>query len=347
MLKSAGRCLVWFCLPVAMVACAASAQEPGPEDEMIDQIRKLEQIGATDQERIRRGWVDKQVEKYTDFAAFRKRFRDQYTNAGNSPQFMSQFAAQTATVVATNFGKSDLRPEVAWGLAQVLLDMNRAETRPGLIACLKSSDARARYLCAKGLIGQKTSIAAAATSLQEAVQALREAGLVESDPVVLERIYEALAIPGQAAAVFDAYLAVFDKRLETRRRDAISEDGAEIDALEFFRTPGVAGSLTADQKTQLVSRLAVFLRMDAERYQEPSLRFNEIDKVERMLDSEEEVLVLLVGSSGGDVRGALSAGARQNKGAVLEQAYRWVGHPDQNTRGALNDAPWNVSVGAP
>lgn len=347
MLNPAGRYWVWFCLLVAMVACAGRAQEPGPEDEMIDQIRKLEQIGATDQERIRRGWIEKQVENYTGFATFRNRFRDQFTNTSNSPQFITQFAAQTATVAATNFVKSDLRPGLAVALAQVLLEMNRVETRPALIACLKSSDARARYLCTKGLIEQKTSIAAAATSLQEAVQALREAGLVETDPVVLGRIYEALAISGQSAAVFDEYLALFDKRLDTRRREAIGEHGAEIFALEFFRTPGVVGSLTADQKTQLASRLAVFLRMDAERYQKPGLGFNEIDKIERMLDGEEEVLVLLVGSSGGDVRGALSAGAQEDKVAVLEQTYRWVGNPEQNTRGALNDAPWNVPIGAP
>jgi hypothetical protein len=336
-----------LCVPVALAACAARAQEPGPEDEMIQQISELNEIGAADQERIRRAWVEPQIERYTNFAAFRKRFRDRYTAPSNTPEFSSQFAAQTAAVAATRFRSADLRPEVAVALAQVLADLNRAETHPGLIAGLKSPDARARYLCAKALSRQTAAISGDPAMLRATVEALREAGLAETDPVVLGRIYAALAIPGQLATVFDAYLALFDKRLETKRQTAIREDGAELWAFEFFRTSGTLGALTAEQKAQLAARLAVFLRMAAERYQVSSLKFTEIDRIERTLEGAEEILVQLVGSRGGNVCTALSEGATENRAAVLEQAYRWVGRPGGDTRGVLNDAPWNVPAGAP
>jgi len=173
--------------------------------------------------------------------------------------------------------------------------------------------------------------------------------LAESDPIVLGRIYEALAMPGQVGVVFDAYVALFDKRLDQRRTTAVMVDGAEIFALEFLRTPAVLQGLNADQKTQLAARLAVFVRMDALRYQVSNLGFDEVDRIERALDGAEEILERLVGtaSAGGKIRDALSTGAREAKESVLQQAYRWVGHPDTQENGVLNAAPWNVPIGAP
>ena len=347
MLNATTRCLVWIHLSFAVWAGVVRAQQANPEDEVIDAIRQLTDIGASDQRRIA-DWVEFQLENFTGFTALRTRFNEQYGHPNNSPQFQLQLAVQTARIAVTQFAKPDLHPEIAHSLAQLLNDMNRPESLPGLIAGLKSSDAQARYLCAKGLAARKASIAGDKARLDQVVQALREAGLGESSPVVLGRIYEALAYPGQVAAVFDSYVSLFDNRLALRRGQAVIADGAEVHAFGFFRMRGALGALNAEQESQLVRRLAVFLRHDAERYNTPHLEFYEVDKLERLLDGEEAILSELAGKEkGGRIREALSAGGHGNREAVLREAYKWIGDPETKQPGALNESPWDVAIGAP
>lgn len=336
-------------LLLVFVAGVARAQQASPEDEAINAMRRRADIGPNDQGRIAR-WVGLQVGNFAGFSAFRDRLTRQYDHAGNSAQFRLQLAAQTAQVAAQHFASPNLEGELAYSLAYVLAGMNRLETLPGLLAGLESSDARARYMCAKGLVGNKRSIAAEKTNLDKTVQALRAAGLVETDGVVLGRIYEALAYPGQTATVLDSYLDLFDKRLGHRRTATVIVDGAEWHAYEFFRAPGALSALNGQQKAQLAARLAVFLRMDAQRYNTAERGFDEIDKIERLLDGAEAVLSdsQMVGpGKGGNMRDALSAGGHGNRQALLQEAYRWVGDPKSNTPGALSEAPWSVPVGAP
>ncbi len=334
------------CIVLAWVAASVRAQEALSGDEVMNGIRERTDIGVGDQGRIA-GWVEGEVQKFTEFLRFRERFGKQYNDVKNSEQFRVQLAAQTAQVAVQQFVKPDLDGNIAHALAQVLTDMNRPETFPGLIAGLESSDVRGRYFCAKGLIALHGLIAGDKDRLGQTVQALRETGLAETDPVVLGRVYEALAFPGQVADVFDAYLALFDKRLTARRGPVVVADGAENYAYELFRTSEVSGALSADQKSKLAVRVAVFLRMDAERYNNPNLKFDEIDRLERALDGAEDILTTLVGATGGKIREELSSGGHGNRAAVLQEAYKWVGNPETGQAGALNTAPWNVPVGAP
>lgn len=334
------------CIVLAWVAASVRAQEVLSDDEVMNGIRERTDIGAADQRRIA-AWVEGEVQRFTEFLPFRQRFDGQYNDVKNSEQFRVQLAAQTAQVAAQRFVKPDLNGNLAHALAQVLTDMNRPETFPGLIAGLESSDVRARYFCAKGLIALHDWIAGGKGRLDQTVQALRETGLAETDPVVLGRVYQALAFPGQVVDVFDAYLALFDKRLTARRGPVVVADGAETYAYEFFRTRAVPGALNADQKSQLVARVAVFLRMDAERYNNPNLKFDEIDRLERALDAAEDILMVVTGAAGGKIRDELSSGGYGKRAAVLQEAYKWVGNPETGQAGALNTAPWNVPVGAP
>jgi hypothetical protein len=110
---------------------------------------------------------------------------------------------------------------------------------------------------------------------------------------------------------------------------------------------------------ELARRVGVFLRLDAERYnapaiapptddEQPDLNFYERDRVERMLDAGEEILDVIVGGGrGGKIRNALSSGGYDQRQVVLSEAYRWIGNPETNEPGALNEAPWNVPLGAP
>ena len=334
------------------------AQDSIPEDEMISTIRQLPQISPADQRRIA-DWVHRQVEKLAATpdagrqaaaVAFRKNFKTQYENPANSPPFKAQLAAQTAMVAAAQFGNAKLDQWVAYALARVSVDMPIVETSPGLLAGLKSKHEPARFLCAEGLSAQKTAIAADKAKLDEAVKALKEAGLTESSPIVLGRIYLALAHTTQVPVVLDAYVAIFEKRLTDRRGGAVMADGAEVEAFEFFRNPNVLTALNSNptQKEQLARPLAVFIRMAAERYGTTGLDFYEVDRLERMMDSAEAILVELVGQGkGGKIRDEIAAGGQDRRAEVLGEAYKWVGHPQSKEPGALNAAPWNVAVGAP
>jgi len=186
-----------------------------------------------------------------------------------------------------------------------------------------------------------------AKKLDEVVQVLKVAGLAESSPIVLGRIYLTLAHPTQLPAVFDAYLAIFEKRLKDRRGGAVIADGAEVEAFEFFRTPNVLAALNQNQKEQLARSLAVFMRMDAERYNTTGLDFYEVDRLERMMDSGEAILAEMAPGKGGKIRDEIAGGGQDRRAEVLAEAYKWVGHPQSKEPGALNAAPWNVAVGAP
>jgi len=348
------------------------AQDPTAEDQTIDTIRRLSSIGQPDQERIRQ-WVQQQVDRLAatkgtrpepgpsgaEFKKFRQRFLDQFSNTNNTPEFRAAFAAQTSAVASTEFAKAELDPTVSWGLAHALLDMQRQpESFAGLSAGLKARAPIARYLAARGLVAQRAVIAADKERLAQTVQNLRTAAIAETDPTVLGRLYEALAFVEAPAAAFDAYLAIMDARI-AQRRLAPAADGAEIAAYEFFRNPKVLAALDANQKAELVRRGAVLMRIDAERYRDPSLAppkdaqtsdlaFTEREWLERSLDGAEEILAAVVGEGkGGKIRDAFNAGGYEQREAVVRETYKWVGNATTGDKGAANDAPWNVPVGAP
>jgi hypothetical protein len=359
MQSRAAYCVVWSLVASPLIIGSALAQDASPEDETINAIRQLPQINQPDQRRIGE-WVQLQVDKLAALpdpdrqaasVAFRKKFKGQYDNPANTPPFRAQLAAQTATVAAAQLGNPKLDQWVGFALARVLADMDRdrVETLPGLVAGLRSRHEAARYLCAEGLSSPKAAIAADKAKLDEAVDALKKAALAETSPIVLGRTYLALGHGNQVPAVLDAYLAIFDKRLGDRRGGAVAADGAEVEAFEFFRSAGVLAALNADQKAQLTQRLAVFLRLDAERYKTAGLDFYELDRLERMMDSVEALLAELAGPTGkgGKIRDELAAGGPDRRAEVLAEAYKWVGHPQSKEPGALNSSPSNVPIGAP
>ena len=228
MTRLSTRCILALTLCLVAGSSVTIAQQPGPEDQAIDQIRQLPTIGANDQQRIN-DWINAQVGKFTDFNAFRKRISDQFTHANNSSQFPAALATQTAVVAAAQAAAPDTNLRLARAIARSLYDMNLPETFPGFIALLGSKDAATRYLCASGLSMRsvKRAIAADKAKLDRTVAALRTVGSTETDPVVVGRIYEALAFPAQTADVFDAYLALLDHRLTARRRPGTVADGAD------------------------------------------------------------------------------------------------------------------------
>ncbi len=328
--------------------------QDAPDTAIIDTIRTQTQISESDQRRIG-DWVEAQVNrlKATPDAQrgpaavkMRELFKTQFDNSANSPAFKEQFASKTAAVAASQLGGA-LEPISARALTKILVDFNRPETSAAFLTGLKSKDSAVRMLAAAGLAAQRAATAADKARLEQTVAALREAGVAETEGVVLDRIYWALSVPpAQVSSVFDTFMAIFEKRLERKRAGAVASDGAEITAYEFFRTSGVVAALSPPQKEQLVKALAVFLRFDVQRYATPNLQFIEVDRLQRLLDGGEELLVALApGVKGGDIRASLAAGHTPDQ--VLQQANLWVGDAKSNQAGALNAAPWNVPIGAP
>lgn len=352
------RVSLWIVLGSVLLATAhgVRAEEPAPEDQAIDTIRALPQIGASDQRRILE-WVQIQVDKVANApkegrqaaaAAFRKTLRTQFDNQADTPAFRAQLRAQVAQIAVTKFADPKLDRWVGFAVGRAMVDFNALESVPGLLAGLKSPEESIRFLCAEGLSALISTLPGEKAQFDQAVVALREAGQAESSPVVLSRIYAALAYPNQIPAVFESYLALFEKRLAARRSTKAMADGAEIEAYEFFRTAAVLQALTAEQKAQLARPLAVFLRLDAERYDTAGLTFAEIDRIERSLDGAEAVLAEIApGGKGGKIRDEIGNAGYESRAAVRAEAYNWVGNPAGGEPGALNSPPFNVPPGAP
>lgn len=338
------------------LGAGGAAGQTSSDNAVIDTIRARTDIDIGDQNRIA-DWMRTAVRTLNNagrqdanaaLREFRKKVLDQYEHRGNSDPFKTQWAVQLTDIATGEFARSGLDPILERSLARVLVDLNRADTMDGLMAGLFSKDQAARFLCLTGLAALKSSISADKDRLGRAVQALRQVGLAATNPVVLSAVYEALGFSRQIDAVFDVYLELFDQRLDRRRNATVFVDEAEIAAFEFFGDGAVVAALRADQKYKLGARLAVFLRMDAERYKTPNLGPAERDAVEKRLITAEECLALLVGGgSTGAVRKELKAGAHNNREAVVDATYKWIGHPRKQTPGVLNEDPWNVPIGAP
>ncbi|MFQ5495968.1 MAG: hypothetical protein ACE5EX_11370 [Phycisphaerae bacterium] len=322
------------------------ARQPTALDQALDAMRNRTSFGSGDQRQIS-DWINQEWNRFADLAGMRKRFGDQYHNPANSAAFRKEFAGRVADAAVARFARPRLSRGLSQAIARILVDLDRGETVPALLAGLVSPLPVTRFLCATGLARQRSAIAADPALLSKTIVALGQAGAAESDPVVLGRIYEALALPGNVPAVLDAYLTIFDKRLASRRGPLIIADGAELAAYEFFRISAVAGALDDGQKAKLVARLAVFLRIDAERYQTGNLAFPERDHIERALVGVEAVFTALGITGGGDIRGALAAGGTGMRAAVVAEVYKWIGDPKSKKTGPLNAAPWNLSAGAP
>lgn len=345
-------CWVWIFVSTTV----ARAQLPAAEDQTIDTIRTLPQIGDGDRRRIQE-WVDIQIDKVAKTVkekrqeaagTFRAAMKTQFNNPADTPAFRSALRAQLAQSTVARVVDPKLDRWVGFAIVRTMVDFNAIETVPGFIAGLKSSEEMIRYLSADGLATLNASLPGDKEKFDQAIAALRAAGESEASLVVLGRIYAALAYPAQIPVVFDAYMAIFDQRGVGRRAAAGAGAGGEVEAFEFFRNPAVLSALSSEQKSKLAAALAVFLRADAERYDSTGLSFDELDRLERALDGAESIAAELAGAGkGGKIRDEIGSGGHDSRGNVRAEAYKWVGNPATKDKGALNEAPFNVPVGAP
>jgi hypothetical protein len=301
----------------ALSAGISLAQEGAPAgDQVLNSIREMGNVGAGDARRIGE-WVKGKVtaleksEAQDKVRRFIESFEAQRLHRANTAAFVDALAEQTA---------------------------------PAFLEGLGSRVEPVRYLSAKGLVGQQDAIAANRNQRNQVVAAVKDAGQAETKGVILQYLYSAIAYRPLTPEVFDAYVAILDARLARRRAGAMKCDGGEIELYEFFRTAAILNSLNNAQKTALVQRLAVLLRMDAQRYGTPNLDFIEQDHLERCLEGNEAILTPLAGP-GGNITQQLSNAAGPS--AVLQQMHLWVGNQATGVTGKLSGPPWNIPDGAP
>ena len=340
-------------LTLMILASTGWGQTATPEDEALDAMRTMTAIEGRDQERIR-AWVDQQIQKTSAsredetarFTAFRAAFTEQRTNRRSTPAFVEALATQTAAAAVAQLPKQNIDPWVSMSLVRVLLDFESPGVVSGLTAGLKAQAPGARALAAKGLVKHLPQISQDKTQTQTVVDALRAAGQVETNALTLRSIYEALAYQNQLDMVFGVYLELLDRRVAKRRGDLLVCDGADVAAYEFFLKVAQTGGLSAERQQEVARRVAVLLRCDGQRYQEEHLSFLEIDRIERSLWVAEELLEAFTRQAGG-IRRQLEEGAHENRAGVLAAMWEWVGNPDTQQKGRLNQAPWDVPDGAP
>lgn len=268
----------------------------------------------------------------------------EWRNSANSLAFVDAMAEQTANLAKAQFAKPDLDGTVGMALAVALSDMNSKEAWPAFLVGLESPLQSVRYVSARGLVARMKDFSGDAKQRAEVIAAVKKAAVKETNGFILQHMYKAIAFPALDPEAFGTFLAVFDARLQVRRAGAQAVDPGEIEAFDYFAQPAILGALDQAKKVELASRLAVFLRMHAQRFGAGNVGSEEFFFIGAGLSANETILSAIVVSGGGNIQGVLGAGAGA---AVMQEAVRWVGDAATQTKGVLNDAPWSVPIGAP
>ncbi len=323
---------------------AWSQQAESQQVKALAGIRDSTNLSSADK-RVITDWLNSELIRVNapeDFKSFKQAFDRQRLDPANSAAFYTELATQTSNLASQRLADENTTVPRQRCLARALLDLNRIQTAPGMVKGLKAKDQAVRYFCATGLARQVGNY----TDPKQIVTALKEAGLVETNPVILKSIYQALAIQPPIAENVDAYLGIMDARTELRRQGATTGDGAAVVVLEYFRTPAVIGALTNQQKNELVKRVATLLRMDASDYRSTNLDHYEELFLALQLDAAEDILGQITGQTG-RVRSQMEVGGKANASGIYQAVLAWVGDADNNINGTLNTNPYNVPVGAP
>ncbi|MFH0982284.1 MAG: hypothetical protein V2A79_12175 [Planctomycetota bacterium] len=294
--------------------------------------------------RLKKLREDLQVSPSEADDALLQAYRTQYNHPENSASFKTRFLEQTSQRFAAEFEKGQgLEAAVGLALAQVLADLKELGAIPGLAAGLKATgQPGVRYTCAKTFAALIPTIQADKERTKTTIQLLREVGAREANGVVLARIYEALFYKdANLEPAVEAILEVIKGQLRMREQGSPAADGAEEVALKFLRDE--ANNLQA--KNRLVAVLAAYLRLDVERYLTQGISADEQYHIEVTTDATENLLLRSAAPSPApNLREAMKKAENRDVTLPLE-LNKWIGTPQ--TKGVLNNPPWNVAVGAP
>jgi hypothetical protein len=344
---------IWSAFTLAGVLCFAAVAVAQEEDAPADPLGEVRTLVAftSDHDATIDAWINARIDELkagvdqTPAEAtekFLEAFQAQIDHEGNTSEFQVRFAARAGEIMAAEFSREEPLPkELAWPMARVLHEINRIETRPALTVGLRHPVAAVRYLCARSFARLHRAIAADTVRTRDTIRILQEAGVAETDGVVLAGIYSALAFD-EAEYVSDcakAMAAVMTARAEKRQAGQIVlADRAEVIGFEYLNEK--RSRLSEADKAALVPPLAAFLVLDTNRYAEA--RPDEKEVLAVRIELCESLLEAIAGS-GGAVRAAMKKGGETVDLDMKLELLKWVGSDAE--AGVLNEAPWNVPRG--
>lgn len=306
---------------------------------------------ASERNRVR-AWVDERVaalgraKRPND----QKRARDDlikpFEAEGATAQFRDLYGRECGRALAPLVGGPDFN--FAHPLALLLLRMPVVGTADALLSAIQSPHAAVRYQAAKGLRALHAVLSDPA-EYGPVLDALSQAGIAESEPIVVEAIYRAIDFSDVkgftgADAVARALIPILRSRflqLETRSRHEV----ADIPAFQAIASV-FPKTTEPDLRHQVAWTLARFLRHYSRRYTELGVTgggaslLAPIDACERALEA---VAKSAEGSPPPRDRVAAQIRAKADHSKVLAALAGWIGEGDKS--GTLNGAPWNLPRG--
>ncbi len=335
-----------------LTASAPAIAQPVVDDPKLEELRVRAPSGDNDNRTID-DWIKRELGKLgpgmpaSSTSGLRSELRrirtDPSTHAACSAALSTRLGVVAAEELADG---AKLGPVAATELVWAMIDVDDPSTEAGLAAALKHPRMEVRYLAAVGLRRLRDRIASAADPSKKAayISVIREAGVAETNGVIVERLYDALAFPTVTDASFDAIVAILDARLKRYQDGAPLIDDAEPTLIEYC----AHATFTQVQTAKIVRRLAVLLRLDVERMANDHLVPAERDALERRIIICEELLkqwVRPAAGEGGNLQREIAVGGA-TVGPVLKlELINWIGSPQ--SPGVLNASPWNVPVAAP
>jgi len=332
------------------VASPVSAQ--APEQQALDALRTRSSIPPGNQTidawityRLARLREDLSVGMKQADDEFLGAYQTQCNHPENSAAFKTRFIERTNQRFAAEFGKGrGLEVTVGLTIARAIAGIGDLTVLEGLSAGLKADgQPAARYVCAKTFATLIPAVQGDTAQARSIIDLLREAGVQESNGIVLARIYQALEYRGvNLKTAVEAILDVITAQLRMREAGAPACDGAEQAAFAFLRSE----LSNIQDKNRLVAVLGACLRLDVNRYLADGVTDDEKYFIELTVDAAEALLLRAVAPAAPvpNVREAMKNLQNQDLNAPLE-LNRWIG--TTQTPGTLNTAPWNVPVGAP
>lgn len=319
------------------------------DDPAMEELRQRAPAGANDDRTIDQ-WLTGLLTKLSaasdpkgakrDFVESLARVRDDRTT---NPAFRDALAIRLGAIATTQLAKGNQLPgHAAEAISQALRAANHPGTIPGLAAALSYPRETVRYFGAAGLHSLRDAIADNPNQMNAAISAIAEAGAKETSAVVVERLYRACSFAGAPAGAIDAITVTLASRVDRYRQGAVLADFAEPAAFEYL----TKARPTQTQAAAIIGSLAVFLRLDVERYAAGVFIPGEKSAIEVRLDACESLIESLCGCTGGNVRDEGQAGGAGATIRMQLELDKWIGVPGQGN-GVLNAAPWHVPPGAP
>lgn len=337
-------------LLVAIVLCAAGglfAQAP-PN---IDDLLSKRALSAAEREQIAQ-WLSYSLDEIKTASKTGDRDRASGTvreilakTRRATPEFQDVLAELAAEQVGAMLTNGD--PALSRRLADLLRQLDNANTIDGLFAALRSSDVQTRYVAATGIRSFAGRIdLTAARVLNE----LEQAANAEPHPLVRQRMLEAMLLPKRLQESLTALDNSLMKSLTRIAEEPPSELSPETRILELLADPAT-GVKDADQRSraELVAALAAVLAQTVERYASGADSGSDRLAVEVLILYAESAVTAAVRDEAGaklpSVTAAMMRGGASTIADMRAELVKWVGDKSANTKGLLNAAPWNAPVG--